>query len=197
MNPQPNWDFGGSPIGRHQRREVLVAKAANMRAAQSRYRCEAIATTTGVQCRTVRLLGSKFCAHHCKGTERDRVDAERKQRLLSGRRRPGVRYTPEQIERGLRTIAIRETRRRWEKNRDLPGSTIELTALDQRRIERWLKSIGLELQAVHRTPCGFDNLLWLGVRKLSGKLPDDRAVNAAKAEDRRDVKFRERSKHGA
>lgn len=197
MNPQPNWDFVGSPIGRHQRREVLVAKAANMRAAQSRYRCEAIAATTGEQCRTVRLRGSKFCSHHCKGVERDRVDAERKQRLLSGRMRPGVRYTPEQIERGLRTIAIRETRRRWEKDREQPGSTIELSALDQRRVERWLQSIGIELRAANRTSCGFDNLLWLGVRKLSGKLPDERAAHAAKAEDRRDLKFRKRSKHGS
>ena len=130
--------------------------------------------------------------HHCRGIERDRVDAERKQRLLSGRRRSGARYTPEQIERGLRTIAIRETRRRWEKDRDLPGSTIELTAPDQRRVDRWLNSIGMALKTTHRTPCGLDNLLWVGVRRLSGKLPEDRAANAAKAEDKRDLKFRER-----
>ncbi|MBS7804059.1 hypothetical protein KIH24_05665 [Rhizobiales bacterium TNE-4] len=197
MNPNPNWDYEGSPIGKHQRRELLIARAANMRAAQRLYWCEAIAATTGERCRLTRLRGSKFCSHHCKGVERDRVDAERKKRLLSGRMRPGVRYTPEQIQRGLRTIVIRETRRRWAKDRDLPGSTIELSALDQRRIERWLASIALELRAVHRTPCGFDNLLWLGVRKLSGKLPDERAAHAAKAEDRRDLKFRERRNHGS
>lgn len=197
MNPSPNWNFEGSPIGKHQSRETQLARVAAMRAAQHLYRCEAIAATTGVRCRQTRLRGSRLCMHHCRGIERDRVDTERKQRLLSGRMRPGVRYTPEQIERGLRTIAIRETRRRWEKDRDQPGSTIELSALDQRRVERWLASIGLELRAAYRTPCGFDNLLWLGVRKLSGKLPEDRAAHAAKAEDRRDINFRERSKHVA
>jgi hypothetical protein len=197
MNPSPNWNFEGSPIGRHQSRATQLARVAAMRAAQLLYRCEATAVTTGEQCHLTRLRGSKLCMHHCRGIERDRVDAERKQRLLSGRRTPGARYTPEQIERGLRTIAIRETRRRWEKDRNQPGSTIELSALDERRIERWLKSIGLELRAVHRTTCGLDNLLWLGVRKLSGKLPEQRATDAAKAEDRRDLKFRDRSNRGA
>lgn len=192
MNPSPNWNFEGSPIGKNQSREMLLKKVERMNAAQPLYRCEAIAASTGERCRQTRLRGSKLCAHHCRGVERDRVDAERKQRLLSGRKRPGVRYTAEEVERGLRTIAIRETRRRWEKDRNQPGCTIKLSALDQRRVEKWLRSIGLELLAAHRTPCGFDNLLWLGVRRLSGKLPEDRATNAAKAEDKRDLKFRER-----
>ena len=119
----------------------INAMAAGCRAAP---RCEGVAKD-GARCRGHRLHGSIFCYRHCRGAERDRIDAAR----LERQRRFAHSNCASEKARALkqiRNIERRRLNRLWLRNPDIEGSTLELSAPDELRAWEFL----LGLQSRHR-----------------------------------------------
>ena len=101
-------------------------------------RCEGVAKN-GAPCCGHRLHGSIFCYRHCRGAERDRIDAAR----LERQRRFAHSNCASERARALkqiRNIERRRLNRLWLRNPDIEGSTLELTRPDDRRAREFLLS---------------------------------------------------------
>lgn len=149
----------------------INAMVAGCRAAP---RCEGVAKN-GARCRGHRLHGSIFCYRHCRGAERDRIDAAR----LERQRRFAHSNCASERERALRQIRNIERRRLnrlWLRNPDIEGSTLELTRADDRRVREFLlASYNLDIDTVDTMtgrPLSFrarDRARWAALFGLSGK----------------------------
>ncbi len=156
-----------------------------MRAGRRKHLCTKV-LHGGRRCGHVAMRFAKTCRFHTRGKERDRVDDLREQDILSRIGRGANPILPATANRALELIRSRRIRRAWKHDRTLPGSTLTLSAQDERRISKWLASLGFDLNVPFRTPAGRDSLLWIGVKGLSGKLTPANAAQYATAQDRMD-----------
>ena len=144
-------------------------------------RCGAIGATTGRPCRYLPLRGCARCYHHQGGVERDAADlaALPRIRFIATTKR-GVRQA--KAARRLGNIERRLLRRTWKHTPESPGSTLALDPSSERRVRRYLRRAhGLDLDAYEPetrrplTPRSIDNLRWIAMMSLSGRITEERA----------------------
>lgn len=135
----------------------------------------------GQPCRLPRMRGSDRCPRHCIGKERDRIDQAAYPRLLCTAGNNSSSGDRARIR--LAAIERRRLRRAWQKNPTIEGSTIALSASDEKRVEQYLREEhGLTLSGVCAlterpfTPSGQDRLRWCAVHALSGRISQEAAA---------------------
>jgi hypothetical protein len=127
----------------------------------------------GCLCQRQRMRGAKRCPVHCKGAERDRVDAEAVARLR--REAKWDNAVGRHARNRLENIERRRQNRAWLKDPTIQGRTVVLSLNDERRVKHYLKTThGIDLDnecsatGFAFTPRAVDRLLWCGVHALSG-----------------------------
>src|SRR4051794_8984697 len=104
-------------------------------------RCGAM-TKLGVPCQKLRLIGGDRCRHHVHGKQRDELDARRELRLqriaAGGASSCQGRRGEADARKALFVIRRRRLLRAWRKDPTIPGSTIELTPVDEARVGKLL-----------------------------------------------------------
>jgi hypothetical protein len=168
----------GPYLGRKDREHVTRWVNAMMAGRRAKPTCEGV-TKLGVQCRRQRLHGARFCSLHCKGGERDRIDAAR----LERQRRIVVYASPVAKARALkqiRNIENRMTHRAWLKNPEAEGCTLELSSRDERRVREFLLSgYGLNIDAVDAasgrplTPRAVDRARWAAFLGMTARCSEE------------------------
>ena len=147
---------------------------------QNALRCTA-KRRDGEPCRLPRMRGSNRCPRHCTGKERDKVDQAAYPRLqctASNNSSSGDRARTR-----LAAIERRRLRRAWQKDPTLEGSTIALSASDEKRVDRYLMNEhSLDLSGLCAltgrpfTPSAQDRLRWCAVHALSGRISQEAAA---------------------
>ncbi len=135
----------------------------------------------GHPCRLPRMRGADRCPRHCVGKERDRVDQSAYPRLLCIAAHNTI--SGQRARTRLAAIERRRLRRAWQKDPTLEGSTIVLSASDERRVKRYLKEEhGFVLSGLCAltdrpfTPSAQDRLRWCAVHALSGRISREAAA---------------------
>jgi hypothetical protein len=172
----PSREESLSPFALKRWAEALAAGRARAQ------RCERI-LRNGRQCRGIpmreaRRMGVLLCRWHCRGSLRDKVDAQREPRLhaLAASDNDILRS---RAERALACIARRRMNRVWKLDPRLPGSTVpHLSDRDAARVERWLVERNLRegrpLQATGRppTPRCWDRMTWTAILAIGARIDE-------------------------
>jgi hypothetical protein len=164
----------GHCLGSRDRDHVERWMNAMLAGSRAAPRCKGVAKD-GAPCRGHRLHGSIFCFRHCRGAERDRIDMAR----LERQRRFALSNCASEKARALkqiRNIERRRLNRLWLQNPCIEGSTLELSAPDDRRVREFLLSdYNLDIDAVDTLtgrPLSFrarDRARWAAFFGLSGR----------------------------
>ena len=123
----------GEHLGRRDAEHVsrwLNAMWAGRRAA---LRCEGV-TRAGAPCQGQRLYGSRFCIHHTRGEERDRVDQVRLARACKAAARANNAVDRAKAVKTIRNIQRRMLHRAWLNAPEIEGSTLELSPAEDERV---------------------------------------------------------------
>lgn len=161
-------------------------------------KCAAIAGTTGRPCLQPRLTGSDKCRHHLRGKARDALD---RVRLAAAVRK--LKTTTNSIERRdaettIRNIERRQLHRAWKLDPTLPGSTLALSADDEKRVRDWLREhhhidlYNVEMaggEGRYMTPHCVDRLRWAAVMALAQRMDAETARRRVVAALRDDGMF--------
>ena len=162
-------------------------------------------TKTGEPCGKTRTPGAERCRHHLHGRERDLLDIQRAIRAEKILRRSSHAPLRAKAETTLRVIARRQLHRHgMTQNPDAPGTTLILSAQDERRIRKHLLTrYQIDLDAyVHDaleparglSQRAIDRLRWAASLEVTRRISEQSAGNRVRLALRDDVRWF--SKHG-
>jgi hypothetical protein len=135
----------GEYLGRRDEEHLSRWHAALMAGRSVAPKCDAL-TREGEPCRRERLYGSRFCTHHLRGVERDRVDQVRRERLHRKIARTSCAGVQRRAERQLRNIERRMHHRAWLNSPEVEGSTLELPSHEEELVRACLRDeLGLDI----------------------------------------------------
>jgi hypothetical protein len=166
----------GEHLGRSDQQHLARWHAALMAGRRAAPKCDAF-TREGRPCRRDRLYGANFCGHHIRGVERDSLDAVRRERLHRELARTSSAGQQSRIERQLRNIEKRSLHRAWLRDPTLEGSTIDISAVDDRCVQACLRDeLGIDIERPDRvtgrelSARAVDRAKWAGYLLLQGTL---------------------------
>jgi hypothetical protein len=158
----------GAHLGEHfasRNRYHLDRWRAALMTGLAQKRCVAIARSTGLRCRGIPLKFSDKCRCHCLRSERIAVDAKRLPWLQRQLFRTGNDDARANIEARIARIERRRLRWVWRTDPTVEGATISLKPRDCDRVQAWLQSVGVDVDAL--TARALDRCRWAGALFLS------------------------------
>jgi hypothetical protein len=158
----------GAHLGEHfasRNRYHLDRWRAALAAGLAKRQCIAIARSTGLRCRGIPLKFSDKCRCHCLRSERIVVDAKRLPWLQAQLMRAGNADVRANVEARIARIERRRLRWVWRTDPTVEGATISLKPRDCDRVHVWLRSVGVDAEAL--TARALDRCRWAGALFLS------------------------------
>jgi hypothetical protein len=138
-----------------------------MATGRAKRQCIAIARSTGERCRRHSLKFTDRCTIHCVGAKRIAVD-EKRLKWLERRRLKNFNAAQKvRIDASIARIGRRRLRWAWRTmDPTLPGSTIQLSPRDLRRVQDWLRErAGVDPRSL--TARALDRCMWAGALFLA------------------------------
>jgi hypothetical protein len=171
----------GEYLGRRDAEHVSRWHAAMMAGSRRAPRCDGV-TRTGAPCQGQRLYGSRFCIHHTRGVERDRVDEVRLARACKAAARANNAIDRAKAVKTIRNIQRRSLHRAWLNHPETEGSSLELSQHEEERVRSFLRDdLGLDIEAADAhtrrplTPRALDRARWAGYLQLKHRIDPDAA----------------------